>query len=483
MSDTLNNISLLSKKSTGGIIGSSGYSFQTHYIASCVPNWISIRDFTQLIMEGTGDADVRFQSNGVSSRVHIQVKNHEISPSEFREVIDAFKNVSDGFPGANYKFVLASPSLSRDLRPLENVLTRYRGAKPFFSDVESELEATKAGVVSAISKLGLFSLADFILEKVSFDTGLTDFHQLDKSRAIYVGNLMSHTQYRTKPGSALEESHNALLCFLDASLGKTLNRDELIRCIENAVDGKNADEDKVVLTVHNWTKERFPFNSSFEHDWSSFFDRDTRKVPGVEIWGQLQDELAKTKKAILDQNVGRHIVFQGKVCLSTGIMIGQNFPINGGWAIDVFQPQVNETWSSASLPKKDYSLDCDEETLHAEGDSLVFICDITGRGKRHAVEFIKSSGIKSFGALTVSPKSGANSNSINNEIEAVSFGAKAIDKLRERMNHYSTRKVHLFYYGPISVALFLGQRLTSLGTVTLYEFQEPGYVDTLTLKT
>jgi hypothetical protein len=37
-------------------------------------------------------------------------------------------------------------------------------------------------------------------------------------------------------------------------------------------------------------------------------------------------------------------------------------------------------------------------------------------------------------------------------------------------------RTRLFFYGPFSLAVFLGQQLTSVGEVQLFEYQDPGYV-------
>ena len=79
--------SLLSPEATGGITGGKGYDFQTRYAACHLPLWLLEGSFHQLFFEGTGDIDIRFKDQGKSSRNHIQVKDHEVSPSELRLVI------------------------------------------------------------------------------------------------------------------------------------------------------------------------------------------------------------------------------------------------------------------------------------------------------------------------------------------------------------------------------------------------------------
>src|SRR5712692_9975941 len=82
--------SLLSPESMGGITAGKGFDFQTRYAACHLPVWLLEGTFHQLFFEGTGDIDIRFTDAGKSFRVHIQVKDHEVSPSELRSVVEHF---------------------------------------------------------------------------------------------------------------------------------------------------------------------------------------------------------------------------------------------------------------------------------------------------------------------------------------------------------------------------------------------------------
>jgi hypothetical protein len=51
------------------------------------------------------------------------------------------------------------------------------------------------------------------------------------------------------------------------------------------------------------------------------------------------------------------------------------------------------------------------------------------------------------------------------------------------LKRIGARNTRLFFYGPQALAIFLGQQLTSVGTVQLFEYQDPGYVPSLLLTT
>src|SRR5256885_8257677 len=70
--------SLLAPTAMGGIVAGKGFDFQTRYAACNVPLWLLEVAFHQLFFEGTGDIDIRYTEAGKSTRIHIQVKDHDV---------------------------------------------------------------------------------------------------------------------------------------------------------------------------------------------------------------------------------------------------------------------------------------------------------------------------------------------------------------------------------------------------------------------
>jgi hypothetical protein len=129
--------SLLSPKAMGGIVAGKGFDFQTRYAACNVPLWLLEAAFHQLFFEGTGDIDIRFTEGGKSSRIHIQVKDHDVAPSELKEVIQDFASLDAELPDTYKCFNLVCPSLSSTLQPVENGLTRLRQSDIIKSSLET----------------------------------------------------------------------------------------------------------------------------------------------------------------------------------------------------------------------------------------------------------------------------------------------------------------------------------------------------------
>lgn len=98
-------------------------------------------------------------------------------------------------------------------------------------------------------------------------------------------------------------------------------------------------------------------------------------------------------------------------------------------------------------------------------------------------QYLTESGIGVKVLVKMEPPGSSRSLSIRNDGEAIAFAVQARDTLQRLRQQYRTQTVHLFFYGPHALAVFLGNRLTSVGPVQLYEFQDPGYVPSYLLKT
>jgi hypothetical protein len=439
--------------------------------------------FHQLFFEGTGDIDVRYVDGGASRRIHIQVKDHNVAPAEFKSVLEAFQKIDAGLPGVYEQFILACPSVSAALRPIENGLARLRGAKPFYDDIPSVLSDTSRELTDRIQRAGLGIFNDLLVKKVHFDIGHGDLHKDDRAIEIFVARLLNLPAYATSIRKMVQPAFAELLRALDANRGQVLDRRRAEEILQRAVRVSNEPSQAVALSIHNWTKEKYRIPADHELDWSSHFDRATRRVPTPDVWNdQLVPELRGLQKRILVERPERLIRFQGKCALSTGILLGSTFPTVGGWSFQIDQPPSNAVWRSDSTPATAYRLTEEIVQGSAEGTDIVVGLNATGDGRAEISKFITSSGRPTKAYLFLSAAD-LSSRSIAGQEEAVAFAAKARERLAALLKRYGLSNTRMFFYGPFALAVFLGQRLTSVGSVELFEYQNPGYVPSCTLET
>jgi len=79
------------------------------------------------------------------------------------------------------------------------------------------------------------------------------------------------------------------------------------------------------------------------------------------------------------------------------------------------------------------------------------------------------------------PSQGAQS--IGGAEDALAFSAAVREHLGKLLKVHQLRKTRVFFYGPFALSVFLGQQLASVGEIQLFEYQDPGYVASCTLRT
>ena len=475
--------SLLSPEAMGGINAAKGFDFQTRYAACHLPLWILEAGFHQVFFEGTGDVDIRYSESGKSSRVHVQVKDHDVASAEIKSVIEHFKKLDRGFPELYQCFRLVCPSLSLALRPIESGLARLRNAKPFYDDKPSGLDATKKELEQRLRKNGLGEYVDFIEGRVFIEVGHGDLQHDERAVELFIARVLKHPEYSQRLRAMVQPAFAKLIQAIDAKRGTVLERREIEALLQASIGSVVVTEPAVTVYIHNWTKEVFDLPADYELDWTAHFDRVTRRVPTQEVWqNELSPALNALKQRILKERTERLIRFRGKCALSTGIAVGMHFPAVGGWTFEMPQPPAKEDWRSDAKPTEGYDLRTELEEGGPDGIDLVLGLNIRGDGRQDVKRYIETTGEAARVFAFVSPSS-PGSQAIGGSEDACAFARLVRDQMGQIAKDNSLRRTRLFFYGPLAVAVFLGQQLTSVGEIQLFEYQDPGYVPSCTLRT
>jgi len=470
----------------GGIIGGGGYDFQTRFIACHIPEWLAKNTFTQVFHEGTGDVDVEFGNSRRREREHIQVKDHEVRiKGEFRKVVEAFVGFDDGMPGAYKRFTLACPRLGPEVNSLRQGLDRLRQGARFFCGDEAALRATRDDVKARIHKLGLSQYEHFIIDKLHFQVAQVDYHHDGASCDSFIASLLKNPSYSGRLHDAVRPAYSALLREVNAARGKTLDRVTIQRMIDQSLkDVVGGGGPAIKLDVHNWTFEKYGREPDHVIDWSTHFERVPRKVPPAKEWNEkLLPELNELKRKFLGETEIRLISLRGKNSLTTGIALGAVFTQNGGWVFEIPQPPLPTAWRSDAVPIAAYPLKVEEISGDLGGDSIAYVFNIKGNALRDVRDYIADNSLPIKVVVTVEPAGSSSALSIPDDREAVSLALRARDELHKALTRHDVRVTHLFFYGPFALSVFVGQLLSAIGWVQLYEFLDPGYVPTATLRT
>jgi len=467
----------------GGIVAGDGFDFQTRYAACHLPIWL-LDGLHQLLFEGTGDIDVRFLKSGVSTRVHIQVKDNEVSLSDLKKVIKHFHAIDSGLPPGTYKkFALACPLLSPKIRPIETGLARLRGASPFYDDIPGALSPTKEELDDRLRSNGLGAFVDFIHEKVFIEIGYGDLCHDDRAIELFVARLLNHPEYSGKLRAMVQPAFAEITKAIASSKGVTLERAAIDGILRSAVLTSLVPEGGITLWVQNWTQETFDLPADYILDWSSHFDRATRRVPSEDVWNnELLPQFGALKTTMLAEKTERLIRFRGRCALSTGIAMGTAFPAVGGWVFEIPQPPMKDPWRSDAPPTTPYQLGIETIDGDLDGSDLVLGLNIKGDGRGDVMRYVESTGQPPRLFAFMSPPS-QGAQSIGGAGDACAFSSAVRDHLGKVLKTHQLRKTRVFFYGPFALSVLLGQQLTSVGEIQLFEYQDPGYVPSCTLRT
>ncbi len=101
-------------------------------------------------------------------------------------------------------------------------------------------------------------------------------------------------------------------------------------------------------------------------------------------------------------------------------------------------------------------------------------------------EYLEEIGEKFRACLRLTPHGGTSSDAIPDDggSVAVKYARQAKDFIRTAMDKYQCSHAHLFYAGPLGLAIFLGQYFNDMGEIQCYERRkDSGYQKSCLLKT
>jgi glutaredoxin 2 len=141
---------------------------------------------------------------------------------------------------------------------------------------------TKEELDERLRKAGLGDYVGFIHRKVFFDVGHGDMHNDERAINHFISHLFNHPEYADKLRAMVQPAFAEMMRTIGAKKGVVLERAEIEALLRAAVVAGIASEKKITVWLQNWTNETFDPPPDYSLDWSSHFDRPTRKVPSPE---------------------------------------------------------------------------------------------------------------------------------------------------------------------------------------------------------
>ncbi|MEE6130388.1 SAVED domain-containing protein [Chryseobacterium arthrosphaerae] len=163
--------------------------------------------------------------------------------------------------------------------------------------------------------------------------------------------------------------------------------------------------------------------------------------------------------------------------LSIAMLLGKRLnPKYGGLDITIIQKTFkgNLMWRPELEKSEEYLppfWDIETNQIDENGNDIVLSISVTHDVREEVSDFVKKNltGINSEIQATI--KTGIGGNSIKDATHAVLALEELISSVRSlKRKHAITGRLHIFMAAPVAMAFFLGQRISPLGSATLYEY-------------
>jgi len=479
-SNGVDGYSLVSRPGLGGVTGGKGYNFQDAFIVSRIPDWLVDPDFSMLIKEGLEDVDVKYVRNSEEEFSCYQIKNHPLKLQELRDVIDTFfhkdkelRNIRS-FILACRGFLGRGSLFKEGIEALRETRRMYKG--------EKLLEDTENQVQRIASEIGFEAPLDFVVEKVFFDTDLgyltSDKHLCDQ----FVGAIQRVSDFSDAKALNLNTAYRDLSRLINVAIRKPIKRCDILQTIQKSIESSSLlfEREGIRVRLFHWEDPSFDLSQPWDLllDWSKEFDRRSRKVPPTYFWNtEIIPQLENSEKTIRSSTPSRKIVFYPSACLSAGLSLGWAFSEVKGYSFVI--RQGSEDWLSDTKPSTN-RLISKEESLDISSKDLCVEFSVAADVSKKVNEFVEKTRQTFRARISLHPDFGIGSRIDNSSAVAYAYDAK--NMIREKIDHYDCNRIHLFFSGPLGLAILFGRLFNAMhANIQCYEEQQEGYTATCLL--
>lgn len=479
--------SLFTPQNRGGATGGSGYNFQDSFITLKLPEWLTTSGFTHYIKEGVEDASVHFEKDGQIWTWLYQMKNHSLDTSGLKDILKNFKTKTD-HPSLNPKqLFIACCGASDDVKSLWQMVKDYRDLRKGMT--EQQLMSTKSELNAKVDILGLGEYTDMLIALVNVEYGFQGMRDSDipSMQNNFIGAFKRTNLSGHETADVIDKVFTALSLVVNKKIRTALTKQELEEIIRSElVTAKKGTAS--IIYLHGWVNQSYEDPSDVVIDWTRYFDNSTLKTPTPDVWqGELLPEIFALRKKFDSDGKKRNIWLRSKAPLSVGIAFGNAFPEALGYNIQIEQPSPGSAkaiqyWQTDTPDALDVALTHKTVEERPEGTDLVVAIGATDDPKPKVEEFLKNANLNVRTSLYLYPQSGPSDISID-EQSAVGFARAAKKEIRSAISQFSPRLIHLFFFGPLGLAVLLGQKLNGLVDVQCYErSKEQSYVSSCLIK-
>ncbi len=243
----------------------------------------------------------------------------------------------------------------------------------------------------------------------------------------------------------------------------------------------------IVIALNTIERQSFDYDADHELDWCDYFEGGFpkgHKIVDPSLWNaKLLPELSALGRE-LSKRHERFLRIQGLARLSAWLATGYTFPEVARYVLEV--PQGAEVWRSSAAPSGDFrmvSRESSEVPNSTDTDDIAVGISVTGSLEEDVTRYLKRQGIGVKALYFMRPENGVGRGALRSESDAVALARQCKEHIQARSRTKEAKVVHLFYFGPLGGAAFLGHMLNAVGAgIQVYEDQAPGYSPSFLLR-
>lgn len=228
-------------------------------------------------------------------------------------------------------------------------------------------------------------------------------------------------------------------------------------------------------------------------EWTQDFpdDQGAGRYPSPEIAEILLGALRDLRAAIDREWSGRTLRIVPQCHLSMAFALGFQFRRNSGFDLEVVNPHTGIVWSGPGQPSGSspqfWSIDQTAEDFGRSSEGISLILGVSGSIRERVRKLLTDQGLLTRWTIEAEPATGPSADAISGlRGEDAHRAVRAvIEALARARSQGAEGPIHLYYAGPPTLAVLLGQQLSNLGEIRIYEWKdsEARYLPVFVLRT
>ncbi len=369
---------------------------------------------------------------------------------------------------------------------LWRLIREFRGANK--THPKAALQPTRNDLTSELVKLKLADWTDLLINRCEIDHESPELRDSMPATLMerFRGRFITLPLYHQEEPAVLDRLFMQLMILINRAIRAGITREEVFHLIEaelaTATKGPAA-----VVYLHGWTRQRYDVPADVEIDWTQYFDHRALRVASPEVWRDKLLPALRELRARFDGDGHRRTIWlRSRAPLSAGFAFGHAFAEAAGYSITVQQPSPGapggiQYWRTDSASDSTERLESQQVDGDSAADEVVIGVGITDDPRPKVEQYLRRGEIKVRASLYLYPPGGPSPASIGEwNVGAIAVALKR--EMRRFADQRGARLIHLFYFGPLGLAVILGQKLNGLADVQCYERDKTdGYTPTCRL--